>query len=141
MNNKILLLSSVLLLCSCASNKLSNTMWYNSTLVNNNGVWGNVVSSMWFEKDSFYVFNGVAVNDTVAIQPYMYAIGRYAYKKTQKNNYQIELEGKTVDGSIYKLNGHIKKKELVMRLSAPNQTTNETYICDPSIKLKTQKHK
>ncbi len=138
MKRKLLLFGfPVLLLCSCAGNKLANSMWYNATMVNNEGTWGTVVTSMWFENDSVYTFNGVAVDDSVVIPPYLYAVGTYSCSKVAKNVYQIELNGKTDTGTPYRYTGLMNNKDLVMRLSVPGKQTNETYICDPDVKLKT----
>ena len=140
MKKKILLFGfPVLLLCSCAGNKLANSMWYNATMVNNEGTWGTVVTSMWFGSDSVYTFNGVAVDDSVVVPPYLYAAGTYSCKKVAKNVYQIELNGRTNVGKTYQYSGLMNKKELVMRLSVPGQQTNETFICDPDVKLQISK--
>ena len=126
-------------LMGCSSNKLANSMWYNATIVNNEGTWGTVVTSMYFFKDSVYVYNGVFVDDSVVIPPYLYAVGKYTYSKMSKYTFHVELEGKTNIGEPYMYCGLLNKKDLVMHLSVPGQSTNETYICDPKVKLQIQK--
>ena len=137
----LLLLFPLLCIIGCTSNKLANSMWYNATLVNNNGTWGTVVTSMYFFSDSVYTFNGVAVNDSVVVPPYLYAIGTYSCSKVEKDIYHIEVNGKTKTGEPYKYSGDLNKKDQVMHLSVPGQRTNETYICDPNVKLPTPKTK
>lgn len=137
----ILLLLPLLLLTGCASNKLTKSMWYNATMVNNDGTWGAVVTSMWFERDSVYAFNGVSVDNNVVIEPYLYAIGKYSCKKTGKNIYHVQIDGKTNIGESYRYNGQLNRKDRVMHLSVPDQRTNESYFYEPKVKLQIPKKK
>lgn len=137
----VILLFPILCLIGCKSNNLSNSMWYNATIVNNDGTWGTVVTSMYFFDDTVYTFNGVVVDDSVVISPYLYAVGKYTCKKTEKNIYNIQMDGKTNTGEPYQYSGQMNMKDLVMRLYFQGQKTNETYICDPNVKLETTKIK
>lgn len=139
MKRYLLLLLLLFCLMGCSSNKLADSMWYNATVVNNEGTWGTVVTSLYFFQDSVYAFNGVSVDDSVVIPPYLYAVGKYTYSKMSKNTYHVELEGKTNLGEPYKYSGLLNKKDLVMHLSVPGQSTNETYVCDPNVKLPNSK--
>ena len=114
-------------------------MWYNATLVNNEGTWGTVVTSIYFFQDSVYAFNGVVVDDSIVIPTYLYAVGKYTYKKKTKDTYLIMLDGKTNIGEPYQYSGFWDKKDLVMHLAVPGQSTNETYVCDPNVKLPNSK--
>ena len=96
---------------------------------------------MWFDKDSVYTFNGVAVDGKAIIEPYLYAKGVYSCEKVKKNIYNVRVDGKNNFGDPVQYNGDMNKKNLVMRLSVPGQRTNETYFCEPKVKLKINKKK
>ena len=133
-NKKILLVPLVFALLSCGGNKLNNTMWYNATMVNNDGTWGTVVTSLAFYKDSVYVFNGVAVDDSIIIPPYLYAKGVYQCKKSEKNMSEVNIQGITGNSQIYSYSGNLNHRNGIMRLSVPGQKTNETYFMDEDSK-------
>ena len=59
----IIALLPLLVLTGCASNKLNKTVWYNVTLMQENGVMGNVGTSLIFENDSIVsVYKGVSID-------------------------------------------------------------------------------
>ncbi len=132
---------SGILLMSCSSNKLANTMWYNVTIVNNDGTWGQVVTSMGFTVDSVYFFNGVVVDTTVAVPPYLHAKGKYSFAKNKGGKNEVAIDCIVFDGSKLTYRGTYSKKEKLMRLSQPNQKTNETYIWEPKAKMPSMNNK
>lgn len=138
MKNKLFLCLatvSLLFLWGCSSNKLTNTMWYNITMVNNNGTWGQVVTSIGFSADSVFIYNGVVVDTTVVVSPYLHAKGKYSSAKNKEGKNELALDCIAIDGKNLNYNGTYSKKEKVMRLSQNNQNTNETYIWEPEAKL------
>ena len=118
----------------CAGNKMNNSIWHNMTLVNNDGTWGTVVTSIAFYQDSVYAYNGVVVDDSIVIPPYLYAKGVYQCKKTGKNSYDVSVRASTRDSQPYIYSGIMNYGEKTMRLSVPGQKTNETYFLDEDSK-------
>lgn len=130
----LLLVPMVLALFSCGGDKLNNSIWYNATMVNNDGTWGTVMTSLAFYKDSVYAYNGVVVDDSVAIPAYLYAKGVYQCAKSGKNMYEVNIQGVTDNAKPYIYSGKLDNSEKVMRLSLPGQKTNETYFMDEDSK-------
>lgn len=132
----ILLLLPILLFVGCASNKLNRTVWYNVTMMQGNGVMGNVGTSLVFNTDStVVVYKGVSVDTNVVVSPYIYAYGKYQYNKIDKRNTHISLSATTRDGSPYKYTGEYNKKNGLMILNVPNSKMKVTFIWNPDAKL------
>lgn len=127
---------SSLLLAGCASNKLNRTVWYNITMMQENGVMGNVGTSLVFNTDStVVVYKGVSIDTTVVISPYIYAYGKYIYSKIDRKNSQVSLSATTKDGSPYVYTGEYNKKEGLMILNKPDSKLKETYFWNPEAKI------
>lgn len=127
---------SSLLLAGCASNKLSRTVWYNVTVMQENGVMGNVGTSLVFNTDStVVVYKGVSIDTTIVISPYIYAYGKYIYNKIDRKNSQVSLSATTKDGSPYVYTGEYNKKEGLMILNKPDSKLKETYFWNPEAKI------
>ncbi len=133
----LLLLFPLFLLTSCASNKLNKTVWYNLTMMQENGVMGNVGTSLVFNTDStVVVYKGVSIDTTVIVPPYIFAYGQYQYKKSNNGQMQITVTATKRDGSPYVYNGEYNKKKGIMMLRTPNSKLQETYILNPDAKFK-----
>lgn len=131
MKKKVLLFVPVVLaLFGCGGDKLNDSIWYNATMVNNDGTWGTVITSLAFYKDSVYVYNGVIVDDSITIPAYLYAKGAYSCVKNKKNTYDVGIQGITDNAQSYVYSGKLNNSEKIMRLSLPGQKTNETYFMD-----------
>ena len=127
---------SSLLLAGCASNKLNRTVWYNITVMQENGVMGNVGTSLVFNTDStVVVYKGVSIDTTVVISPYIYAYGKYIYSKIDRKNSQVSLSATTKDGSPYVYTGEYNKKDGLMILNKPDSKLKETYFWNPEAKI------
>lgn len=130
----LLLVLVVLALFGCGGDKLNNSIWYNATMVNNDGTWGTVMTSLAFYKDSVYAYNCVVVDDSITIPAYLYAKGVYQCTRSGKNIYDVNLQGITDNSKSYIYCGKLDNIEKVMRLSLPGQKTNETYFMDKDSK-------
>ncbi len=127
---------SSLLFAGCASNKLNRTVWYNITMMQENGVIGNVGTSLVFNTDStVVVYKGVSIDTTVVISPYIYAYGKYIYSKIDRKNSQVSLSATTKDGSPYVYTGEYNKKDGLMILNKPDSKLKETYFWNPEAKI------
>ena len=136
MKKSMLLLLPLLFLTSCASNKLNKTVWYNLTIMQENGVMGNVGTSLVFNTDStVVVYKGVSIDTTVIVSPYIFAYGQYQYKKLNGGKMQITVTATKRDGSPYVYNGEYNRKKGIMMLCTPNSRLQETYILNPDVKF------
>ena len=121
---------------SCASHKLKNTVWYNVTMMGENGVTGNVGTSLVFETDSTLVaYKGVQLDTTVVLKPFVYAYGNYQCKKMKGRKTQVSIAATTKDGTPFEYSGTFNKKKGMMILDIPKSTMKETYLRNPKAKL------
>jgi hypothetical protein len=131
----ILFFVPLLLLMGCASNKLNQTVWYNLTMMQENGVMGNVGTSLIFNTDStVVVYKGVSIDTNVIVAPFIFAYGTYQYEKIDGHDMKISVSAITKDGNPYVYTGQYNKKEGLMRLNKPNSELKETYIWNPDAK-------
>lgn len=101
-----------------------------------NGVMGNVGTSLVFNTDStVIVYKGVAIDTTVIINPYIFAYGNYEYKEINKMSSTISLNATKEDGSSYTYVGQYNKKKGLMILNIPDSKLKETFILNPDAKI------
>ena len=131
----MLLLVPLLLLTGCVSNKLNKTVWYNLTMMQEDGIMGNVGTSLVFNTDStVVVYKGVSIDTNVIVAPFIFAYGTYQYEKINGRDMKISVSAIKKDGSPYVYSGQYNKKEGLMRLNTPNSELKETYIWNPNVK-------
>ena len=132
----MLLLLPLFFFTSCASNKLNQTVWHNLTMMRENGVTGNVGTSLVFDTDStFFVYKGISIDTSIVVPPYVFAYGKYEYKKIDGKNMKISLSAIKKDGSPYIYTGEYNKKKELMILNVPGSKMKETYIWNPEAKV------
>lgn len=132
----VMALLPLFVFAGCASNKLNKTVWYNLTLMQENGVMGNVGTSLIFENDSTVsVYKGVSIDTTVIVKPYLFAYGQYKCEKVDKHNMSISLVATKRDGSPFSYVGSYNKKNGIMMLNIPESKLKVTYIWNPNVKF------
>ena len=138
MNVKLLLLPlSAALFLGCASNKLNNTVWYNITMMEENGVVCNVGTSLFFDTDSTVaVYKGVAIDTTTVIPPFVFAHGKYWVGKKAGRDMNVTLTATKRDGMPLTYHGVYNKKNKMMLMSVPDSRLKETYFWNPKAKTK-----
>ena len=86
-------LLTLLLLCSCSTFKLANTVWYNVTPVEIYGEKCDVITSLYFWDEKTMNINTCVVQDSIIIAPpSLTANGTYIAKGNLKNGVNIELD-------------------------------------------------
>jgi uncharacterized lipoprotein YajG len=136
MKKELLLFLSLLFLTGCASSKLSRTVWHNVTMMQGNGVIGDVGTSLVFINDStIAVYKGVSIDTTVVISPYIFAVGKYQCEDGTNSKIQVSVSATKRDGNPYTYTGEYNKKNGVMLLNIPNSKMKETYIWDSKAKI------
>lgn len=123
-----------LFLDSCASTKLSKTMWHNITISTSEGVMTTIGTSMYFNSDSTVVLYKSASLDTIVLyEPFLYAQGNYELAKDKKGQTNIRLNTKKSDGSPYVFEGTYNKRTGLMILNQPDSKKKFTYVLDKKI--------
>ena len=80
--------------CSCApsSYNLTNTVWYNVTSGELDGVEGNVFTSIYFLEDNQMCVNtSVECNNEMIVSPTITALGSYHYEGTLKKGIRLTI--------------------------------------------------
>ena len=112
---KILLICAVACLCSCSTFKLVNTIWYNETITERDGVNAAVYTTLYFGEDSIVNFNTSVRQDTnMIIAPCFTEFGKYTYSGTLKKGIKIEIQAVDIDNQPTYYNGIIFKDGMVL---------------------------
>ena len=97
---------------------------------------GNVGTSLVFNTDStVVVYKGVSIDTTVVVSPYIFAYGKYQYKKEKGDKIKVSLSATKRDGSPYIYSGEYDKKKGWMILNKPDSRLKETYTYNPDAKV------
>ena len=126
----------VLLICNCASYKLNNTVWVNVTSVEEDGVKGNVVTSLYFMTDSTVnIYKSVIVDTNIVVDPFFFANGFYKTSGNPKKEANIEINAKTTEGQStdLKFKGFFRKDKAIVIVSQDSVAKIFGYM--PSVKL------
>ena len=113
---KVLLFSVIAFFCSCATTiKLENTVWYNVSQTEKNGVTANVYTTLYFGEDNVVNFNTSVKQDTsMIVAPCFTEFCKYTYSGNLKKGIKIDIEGTTADNYPTKYSGIIFKKGMVL---------------------------
>jgi asparagine N-glycosylation enzyme membrane subunit Stt3 len=115
-----ILILGLILLCSCATQNynLSKTVWYNLSPAENNGVKGNVVTSLCFiSGNAVDIYSSVLVDTTLVVKPFKYATGAYSITGNPKEQAKISIEAVTLQKETVKYNGVFHKAEAMVLIS------------------------
>ncbi len=113
---KIFILFAVALLCSCATTlKLENTIWYNVTQAERDGVKANVYTALYFGEDGVVNFNtSVKQDTTMIVAPCFTEFCKYTYSGNLKKGIKLNIEGKDIDGNSTKYAGIICTEGMIL---------------------------
>ena len=112
---KIILFCAVICLCSCSTFKLVNTIWYNETITERDGVKAAVYTTLYFGEDSIVNFNtSVRQDTTMIVAPCFTEYGKYTYSGTLKKGIEIEINAVDIDNIPTKYVGVIFKDGMVL---------------------------
>ena len=115
----IFIIVGLVLLSSCASKyNLNKTVWYNLSLVEKDGVKGNLTTSLYFlSADTVDIYSSVMTDTTLVVKPFKYASGIYSISGNPKKEAKISITAETIDKSIVKYNGAYHKAEAMILVS------------------------
>lgn len=78
--------------CSCSSYKIANSLWYNLTPSELQGVQGDVVNGLYFYENGEVLMKTAVVNDTVIVaKPILTGCGTYTCSGSLNKGIQINI--------------------------------------------------
>ena len=121
---KCFIISIVTLLsCSCATTKLSNTVWQTISPVSNGTEQGLLVSSMYFQPNgNVNFYNAIVADSSLVVAPYKFAEGTYIVDGNLKKEAQISINASTIKSDSLTCSGLINVKKNSMLLIYPDST-------------------
>jgi hypothetical protein len=128
--HQILIVLGLILLCSCGSHNynLSKTVWYTLSPAENNGVKGNMVTSLYFMSDSIVdIYSSVLVDTTLLVKPFKHATGTYSIAGNKISVTAVTLSKETV-----KYSGAYQKDALIL---VSQDSIIKAYAKIPDVKL------
>lgn len=114
---KLFIFSIVLLCaCSCSTYKVENSMWYNVTPSELQGVQGNVVNGLYFSENNEVFMKTAVVKDTTIIaKPILTGYGKYSHSGSLKKGIQININTEQkLDGIAVNYRGIITDEGMVL---------------------------
>ncbi len=113
---KLFLLSLAAFLCSCATTfKLENTVWYNITPAERDGVKANVYTALYFGEDGVVNFNtSVKQDTTMIVAPCFTEFCKYTYSGNLKKGIKININGNDIDGKPTRYSGIICSEGMIL---------------------------
>lgn len=112
---RLFLLCVTALLCSCATLKLENTIWYNVTPAEKDGIKANVYTALYFGEDGVVNFNtSVKQDTTMIVAPCFTEFCKYTYSGNLKKGIKVNIEGQSIDGYPTKYTGIIFSEGMVL---------------------------
>ena len=116
---KIFIISSlVLILCSCASYKLENTVWSTVTAAEKDGENGVVITSLLFRSpEDVDIYSAVVVDKDVVVTPFKYAEGKYVVSGNPKKEAELEISGINIRNQSINYRGAYHKADAMFLIS------------------------
>jgi len=132
---KIVILSMVAFLCSCATTmKLENTVWYNITPAERDGVKANVYTALYFGEDGVVNFNtSVKQDTTMIVAPCFTEFCKYTYSGNIKKGIKVNIEGNDIDGKPTKYSGIICTEGMIL---VSQDSITKGYVMAENLRLK-----
>lgn len=137
MKKYIYLLFTLLLLSSCSTPKLTNTVWCTINGATNGEQKGLIIESLYFmENGELNIIRSIATNNGLEVSPYKHAGGTYEIIGTLKKDASISILASTLKGENLNLNGLINVKKNTLLLYNSSDSTATTYFKNPNVFIK-----
>lgn len=132
---KTYFLSVVLIvLTSCATYKLDNSVWSNLTFVEKNGKKADLTTSLHFVSDrQVDVICSVVTDSAFIVEPFKYAEGTYTTTGNPKKEVSINIDAQTIDKKAMRLTGRYHKNDGMILTSQDSIT--KIYFKLPGVKI------
>lgn len=114
---------ALVVLCSCTTPKLTNTVWQTISPVSNGEEKGLLVSSMYFQQDgNVNYYNAIVADSSLVVAPYKFAEGKYIVEGNLKKEAKISINASTIKSDSLTCSGLINVKKNSMLLIYPDST-------------------
>lgn len=118
MKKLIFIAVAAIMLCSCSTYKLSNTVWYNVTEGELGNKEANIITSLYFFEDNQMCFNTCIEQDTaIIVKPITVAYGEYEYQGNIKKGIKVNIKSTDLDGIEQTHSGIITKEGMLLSVS------------------------
>lgn len=128
MKKVILATLSLLLLYSCATPKLTNTVWCTIKEVSNEGQTGVLVESIYFLKDGkANVCRAILADSSLVVAPYKYADASYVILDAKSKDKPVRFDAINVYGDSLRTEGLVNVKKNILMLHG-NEEAATVYV-------------
>lgn len=128
------MLSTTLLLYSCATPKLANSVWCTIKEVSNEEQTGVMVESIYFlNNGKANILRSVLADSCLLIAPYKYADAEYNMSNINRKEGTIVLNGINIQGNTIENKGLINIKKNTLILENTENSSKSIYVKNPNI--------
>jgi len=118
MKKYFVIIMLAIIMCSCASYKLENTVWSTVSAAEKDGERGTVVTSLLFRSsEDVDVYTAVVVDKDVVVTPFKYAEGKYVVSGNPKKEAEIEITGNNIQNQKIHYKGAYRKTDAMFLIS------------------------
>ncbi len=119
MNKKVIIaiVGVLCLITSCATTyKLDKTVWYNTSLVEKDGVNAMITTSLYFiSPDTIDVYSSVMIDTNLVVTPFKIAKGTYSISGNPKKEGKITINTENLNTEVIEYNGvYHKDKAMIL---------------------------
>lgn len=137
MKRTIYILFTLLLLSSCSTPKLTNTVWCTINGATNGEQEGLIIESLYFMGNGeLNIIRSIATDNGLEVSPYKHAGGTYETMGSLKKDASIIVKSQTIKGDSLNLNGLINVKKNTLLLYNNSDSTATTYFKNPNVIIK-----
>lgn len=134
MKKVIFAILSLLLLCSCAAPKLTNTVWCTIKEVSNEGRAGVLVESIYFLKDGkANICRSILSDSSLVVAPYKYADASYLLLDAKSKDKPVRIDARTVHGDSLMTEGLVNIKKNLLMLQVNGDSAATIYVKNPNV--------
>lgn len=112
----IVVIGILCLVTSCATNyNLDKTIWYNTDLVEKDGVTAMVTTSLYFmSPDTIDIYSSVMIDSVLVVTPFKIAKGTYTISGNPRKEGRISITTKKIDTGNLEYNGVFHKNKAMI---------------------------
>lgn len=103
---------------SCASYKLTKTVWSTVSGAEKDGERGTVITSLYFKtQEDVDIYNAVVVDTNIVVFPFKFAEGKYTVSGNPKKEADLKIVGKNINNDSIEYKGAYYKKDVMLLIS------------------------
>ncbi|MBQ8565184.1 MAG: hypothetical protein IJ442_05035 [Bacteroidaceae bacterium] len=134
MKKIIFIAVAAIMLCSCSTPKLANTVWCTINGVSQNGYEAMEIESIYFLENGEASFcRSIADKDGIIVAPYKFASATYKTKGSLKKEASISVDYTKNSKDTIFTNGVIDVNKKILMLHNPSDSSVTVYIKNPNV--------